>query len=116
VPFRPFRTRRIGCTPDPGSPDQPLLQFILMIRSIRRFLRSPARRPPWTVHGSLDRRWGVGADFAHNIYLIDRTNDELIPHSTSHRPSEQDHPHPTFSPDGTKIQIQPRCSPRTGGP
>jgi oligogalacturonide lyase len=59
------------------------------------------------VHGSLDRRWGVGADFAHNIYLIDRTNDELIPHSTSHRPSEQDHPHPTFSPDGTKIQIQP---------
>ena len=60
----------------------------------------------WHVHGSADGRWAVGDDFARNLYLIDRTNDELILLSTGHKPSAQDHPHPTFSADGTRIQIQ----------
>lgn len=60
----------------------------------------------WHVHGSPDGRWAVGDDFDRNIYLIDRTSDELILLSTGHKESAQDHPHPTFSPDGTKIHIQ----------
>ncbi len=60
----------------------------------------------WHVHGSSDGRWAVGDDFARNIYLIDRQNDELILLSANHKPSAADHPHPTFSADGTRIQIQ----------
>lgn len=60
----------------------------------------------WHVHGSPNSRWAVGDDFARSIYLIDRTNDELILLSTGHKATAADHPHPTFSPDGTRIQIQ----------
>lgn len=60
----------------------------------------------WHVHGSPDGRWAVGDDFSRSIYLVDRTNDELILLSTGHRTTAQDHPHPTFSRDGTKIHIQ----------
>jgi oligogalacturonide lyase len=60
----------------------------------------------WHVHGSPDGRWAVGDDFARSLYLIDRTNDEMILLSAGHKASAADHPHPTFSPDGTRIQIQ----------
>ena len=60
----------------------------------------------WHVSGSADGRWAVGDDFARNIYLIDRHTSEMILLSTGHKPSAADHPHPTMSPDGTKIQIQ----------
>jgi oligogalacturonide lyase len=60
----------------------------------------------WHVHGSPDGRWAVGDDFGRNLYLIDRTNDEMMLLSTGHRATAADHPHPTFSPDGTRIQIQ----------
>lgn len=60
----------------------------------------------WHVHGSSDGRWAVGDDFGRNIYLIDRHTKEMILLSTGHRPTAADHPHPTFSPDGTRIQIQ----------
>ncbi|HEU5080662.1 MAG TPA: hypothetical protein VFT72_15735 [Opitutaceae bacterium] len=60
----------------------------------------------WHVNGSADGRWAVGDDFARNIYLIDRTNDEMILLSTGHKATAQDHPHPTFSADGTRIEIQ----------
>lgn len=60
----------------------------------------------WHVNGSSDGRWAVGDDFARNIYLIDRTNDEMILLSTGHKATAQDHPHPTFSADGTRIEIQ----------
>ncbi len=60
----------------------------------------------WHVHGSSDGRWAVGDDFSRSIYLIDRTNDEMILLSTGHKSSAQDHPHPTFSADGKKIHIQ----------
>ena len=60
----------------------------------------------WHVSGSSDGRWAVGDDFARNIYLIDRHTKEMILLSTGHKTSAADHPHPTMSPDGTKIQIQ----------
>lgn len=60
----------------------------------------------WHVSGSSDGRFVVGDDFARNIYLIDRHTHEMILLSTGHKPTAADHPHPTFSPDGTKIQIQ----------
>lgn len=60
----------------------------------------------WHVHGSSDGRWAVGDDFARNIYLIDRHTREMILLSAGHKETAADHPHPTFSPDGTRIQIQ----------
>jgi oligogalacturonide lyase len=60
----------------------------------------------WHVHGSPDGRWAVGDDFARNIYLIDRTNDEMVLLSAGHKTTAQDHPHPTFSADSTRIEIQ----------
>lgn len=60
----------------------------------------------WHVHGSSDGRWAVGDDFSRNIYLIDRHTKEMILLSAGHRATAADHPHPTFSPDGTRIQIQ----------
>lgn len=60
----------------------------------------------WHVSGSADGRFAVGDDFARNIYLIDRRTGETMLLSTGHKPTAQDHPHPTMSPDGTKIQIQ----------
>lgn len=60
----------------------------------------------WHVHGSADGRWAVGDDFSRSIYLIDRHTNEMILLSTGHKATAADHPHPTMSPDGTKIEIQ----------
>ncbi len=60
----------------------------------------------WHVNGSSDGRWAVGDDFARNIYLIDRHTHEMILLSGGHKETASDHPHPTFSADGTKIEIQ----------
>jgi oligogalacturonide lyase len=60
----------------------------------------------WHVSGSPDGRWAVGDDFTRNIYLIDRHTREMILLSTGHKATAADHPHPTMSPDGTKIEIQ----------
>lgn len=60
----------------------------------------------WHVSGSADGRFAVGDDFARNIYLIDRHTSEMILLSAGHKTTAADHPHPTMSPDGTKIQIQ----------
>jgi oligogalacturonide lyase len=60
----------------------------------------------WHVNGSADGRWAVGDDFARNIYLIDRHTHEMILLSAGHKATAADHPHPTFSPDGTRIEIQ----------
>ncbi len=60
----------------------------------------------WHVAGSGDGRWLAGDDFARNIYLIDRHTHEMILLSSGHKTTAADHPHPTFSPDGTRIQIQ----------
>ena len=60
----------------------------------------------WHVHGSPDGRWAVGDDFVRNIYLIDRHTKEMILLSAGHKATAADHPHPTFSADSKKIQIQ----------
>ncbi|MBO9203933.1 MULTISPECIES: TolB-like translocation protein [Niastella] len=60
----------------------------------------------WHVGGSADGRWAVGDDFSRSIYLIDRHTGEMLLLSTGHKATAADHPHPTMSPDGTKIEIQ----------
>ena len=60
----------------------------------------------WHVGGSLDGRFVVGDDFKRDIWLIDRRTNEMMLLSAGHKDTAQDHPHPIFSTDGTKIQIQ----------
>ena len=60
----------------------------------------------WHVNGSEDGRWAVGDDFSRSIYLIDRHTHEMIMLSTGHKETAADHPHPTFCPDGTRIEIE----------
>lgn len=60
----------------------------------------------WHVNGSSDGRWAAGDDFSRGIYLIDRHTHEMILLSAGHKETASDHPHPTFSADGTKIEIQ----------
>jgi oligogalacturonide lyase len=60
----------------------------------------------WHVNGSSDGRWAVGDDFKRGIYLIDRHTHEMILLSAGHKETAADHPHPTFSADGTRIEIQ----------
>lgn len=60
----------------------------------------------WHVHGSADGRWAAGDDFARNLFLIDRRTNETMLLTTGHKQTAADHVHPTFHPDGTRIQIQ----------
>ncbi|PYS89172.1 MAG: hypothetical protein DMF62_08005 [Acidobacteria bacterium] len=60
----------------------------------------------WHVSGSPDGRWAVGDDFSRSIYLIDRHTNEMIMLSAGHKTTAADHPHPTMSTDGTRIEIQ----------
>jgi oligogalacturonide lyase len=60
----------------------------------------------WHVNGSSDGRWAVGDDFARNIYIIDRHTHEMMLLSGGHKETASDHPHPTFSSDGTEIEIE----------
>lgn len=60
----------------------------------------------WHVHGSSDGRWAVGDDFSRNLYLINRRTSQMTLLSAGHKATAADHIHPTFSRDGTKIQIQ----------
>jgi oligogalacturonide lyase len=60
----------------------------------------------WHVHGSSDGRWAVGDDFSRSLYLIDRRTHEMMLLTTGHKTTAADHPHPTFSADGTRIHIQ----------
>jgi oligogalacturonide lyase len=40
------------------------------------------------------------------LFLIDRHTREMIMLTTGHKDTAQDHMHPTFSPDGTRIEIE----------
>ncbi|MEG8947012.1 TolB family protein [Rosettibacter firmus] len=60
----------------------------------------------WHVAGSSDGRFLAGDNFEREIYLIDRQTHEMILLSAGHKTTARDHPHPSFSPDGTKILIQ----------
>jgi oligogalacturonide lyase len=68
--------------------------------------QTPSGSGLWHVGGSPDGRWAVGDDFTRNIYLIDRHTREMILLSAGHKATAADHPHPTMSPDGTKIEIE----------
>ena len=60
----------------------------------------------WHVHGSADKRFLAGDNSSRNIYLISRKTHEMMLLSGGHKTTAADHPHPTFSPDGTRIEIQ----------
>jgi oligogalacturonide lyase len=68
--------------------------------------QTPSGSGLWHVGGSKDGRWAVGDDFSRSVYLIDRHTSEMMMLSTGHKQTAADHPHPTFSPDGTRIEIQ----------
>ncbi|HUR59907.1 MAG TPA: hypothetical protein VM029_19455 [Opitutaceae bacterium] len=78
----------------------------LRTREMRIAGQTPSGSGLWHVHGSADGRWAVGDDFSRSIYLIDRQTGEMMTLSTGHKPGAADHPHPTFSADSTRIQIQ----------
>jgi oligogalacturonide lyase len=68
--------------------------------------QTPSGSGLWHVHGSSDGRWAVGDDFSRSVYLIDRRTREMMTLTTGHKTTAADHPHPTFSADGTRIEIQ----------
>ncbi|MCK9413005.1 MAG: hypothetical protein M0Q53_11935 [Prolixibacteraceae bacterium] len=60
----------------------------------------------WHVSGSSDGRFVAGDCFDRELYLIDRKSHEMILLTAGHKTTAADHLHPTFSPDGTRIEIQ----------
>ena len=91
-----------------GTREGPTGLAIVNLRTnqMRIIGQTPSGSGLWHVHGSADGRWAVGDDFSRSIYLIDRRTGEMAMLTTGHKPSAADHPHPTFSRDGTRIQIQ----------
>jgi oligogalacturonide lyase len=64
-------------------------------------------RSVWHVNGSADGRWAVADDFLYRLWLIDRHTGEMIMLADmGHKTTAADHIHPTFSADGTKIEVQ----------
>lgn len=91
-----------------GTREKPTGLAIVNFRTREVILagQTPSGSGLWHVSGSPDGRWAVGDDFARNVYLIDRHTREMLLLSAGHKQTAADHPHPTMSPDGTKIQIQ----------
>ena len=91
-----------------GTREKPTGLGIVNLRTREMVIagQTPSGSGLWHVSGSPDGRWAVGDDFSRSIYLIDRKTREMILLSTGHKATAADHPHPTMSPDGTKIQIQ----------
>lgn len=91
-----------------GTREKPTGLAIVNIRTREMTIagQTPSGSGLWHVNGSADGRFAVGDDFDRNIYLIDRHTHEMILLSTGHKPTAADHPHPTFSPDGTRIEIE----------
>lgn len=91
-----------------GTREKPTGLAIVNLRTREMIIagQTPSGSGLWHVHGSPDGRWAVGDDFKRNLYLIDRTTREMILLSAGHKETAADHPHPTFSADGKKIQIQ----------
>lgn len=91
-----------------GTREKPTGLAIVNLRTREMTIvgQTPQGSGLWHVHGSSDGRFAVGDDFSRSLYLIDRKSREMILLTTGHKPTAADHPHPTFSPDGKKIQIQ----------
>ncbi len=114
-PSRPAATDVGGANPgqdaawgDAGTREKPtgLAIVNLRTREVNLVGQTPSGSGLWHVHGSPDGRFAVGDDFSRSLYLIDRRTREMIVLSAGHQTTARDHPHPTFSPDGKKIQIQ----------
>ena len=91
-----------------GSREKPTGLGIVNLRTREMAIvgQTPSGSGVWHVNGSADGRWATADDFSRTIYLIDRHTREMITLSTGHKETAADHPHPTFSPDGTRIIIQ----------
>lgn len=91
-----------------GTREKPTGLGIVNLRTREMIIigQTPSGSGLWHVNGSADGRWAVGDDFSRSIYLIDRHTREMLMLSTGHKPTAADHPHPTFSPDGTRIEIE----------
>jgi oligogalacturonide lyase len=91
-----------------GTREKPTGLGIANLRTRQMIIigQTPSGSGLWHVNGSPDGRWAVGDDFKRNIYLIDRTTREMILLSAGHKETAADHPHPTFSADSKRIEIQ----------
>ena len=91
-----------------GTREKPTGLGIVNLRTREMVIigQTPAGSGLWHVNGSPDGRWAVGDDFKRNVYLIDRKTREMILLSAGHKETAADHPHPTFSADSKKIEIQ----------
>jgi oligogalacturonide lyase len=91
-----------------GTREKPTGLAIVNLRTREMTIagQTPSGSGMWHVHGSSDGRWAAGDDFSRSVYLIDRRTREMMMLTTGHKTSAADHPHPTFSPDGTRIEIQ----------
>ncbi len=111
VAFAILGHRKVG-TNDAWGPsatrEHPTGLAIVNLRTREVFIEGQTRSGSglWHVHGSPDGRWAVGDDFARNLYLIDRRTHEMRLLTTGHKDTAADHIHPTFNPDGTRIEIQ----------
>lgn len=109
--------RRVGLTEaDPwgiaGSGEHPTGLAIVNLRNreMRIVGQVPIGDPGrslWHVHASPDGRWAVGDDFQYRLWLIDRKSGEMkLLTDNGHKTTAQDHQHPTFNADSTRIQFQ----------
>ncbi|NTS42942.1 hypothetical protein HRG84_18790 [Flavisolibacter sp. BT320] len=91
-----------------GTREKPTGLGIVNLRTRQMTIagQTPTGSGLWHVHGSPDGRFAVGDDFSRSLYLIDRHTREMKLLTTGHKTTAADHPHPTFHPDGKKIQIQ----------
>ena len=91
-----------------GTREKPTGLAIVNLRTREMTIagQTPSGSGLWHVHGSPDGRFAAGDDFSRSLYLIDRRTREMIMLTTGHKTTAADHPHPTFSADGTRIQIQ----------
>lgn len=110
----------VGLKPDPSNPGQeggwgycgtrekPTGLGIVNIRTGEMMIvgQTDSGSGFWHVSGSADGRFAVGDDFSRNLYLVNRKTREMMLLTTGHKVTAGDHPHPTFSSDGTKIEFQ----------
>lgn len=91
-----------------GTREKPTGLGIINLRTREMTIagQTPSGSGLWHVNGSGDGRWAVGDDFSRSVYLIDRHTGEMIMLSTGHKATASDHTHPSFSADGTRIEIQ----------